>query len=147
MQTAGISTKLTEASGALTSGSSAMQELIRDYQLQRNAIATLVTELRTTVEAAKKEAALTGDVLNRIQSAAERLSVAQKQADQYLDSVSHVLGEAHNSFAIEVKRTLDKANSEFHTKLTSAVGMLSASISDLAVTLEGAGAISAVGRR
>jgi hypothetical protein len=146
-QAGAISSKLAEASGALTSGSSAMQELIRDYQLQRTAIATLVVELRATVESSKKEATLTADVLNRIQGATERLAVAQKQADEYLDGVSRVLGEAHSSFATEVKRTLDKANSEFHTKLTTAVGMLSSSITDLSITLEGAGAVRAVGKR
>lgn len=119
-----------------------MRELIADYQLQRNAIALLVTELKTTVESARKEASLTGDVLARIQSAAELLSAAQVQADSYLESVSRVLGEAHSTFATEVKRTLDKANSEFHTKLSSAVGLLSTSIEELHLTLESAPALA-----
>jgi hypothetical protein len=145
-QSAGIAAKLTEASGSLTSGGAAMQELLRDYQLQRNAIATLVTELRVTVEGARKEAALTGDVLSRIQGAAERLAAVQHQADQYLEGVSQVLGDAHNAFAIEVTKTLDKANSEFHKKLTSATGMLSTAIGELELSLQTVGAVPA-GRR
>jgi MotA/TolQ/ExbB proton channel family len=141
-QVTSIGTKLSEASGALSTGGSAMRELIADYQLQRNAIALLVTELKTTVEAARKEASLTGDVLARIQSATERLSAAQVQADSYLEGVSRVLGEAHSTFATEVKRTLDKANSEFHTKLSSAVGLLSSSIEELSLTLESAPALA-----
>ena len=145
-QAESVAAKLTEASGSLTSGGAAMQELLRDYQLQRSAIATLVTELRVTVESARREASLTSDVLSRIQSAAERLSAAQKLADEYLNSVSQVLGEAHSSFATEVTRTLDKANSEFHKKLTSATGMLSTAVGELEITLQSLDAVPA-GRR
>jgi hypothetical protein len=141
-QVTSMGAKLSEASGALSTGGSAMRELIADYQLQRNAIALLVTELKTTVEAARKEASLTGDVLARIQSATERLGAAQTQADHYLEGVSRVLGEAHSTFAAEVKRTLDRANSEFHTKLSSAVGLLSTSIEELQLTLESAPALA-----
>lgn len=134
-QAATVSAKFSETSGALTSGASAIQELLRDYSSQRAAVATLVTELRTTVEAARKEASLTGDILARIEGSAQKLGTAQKQADEYLAGVSEVLGNAHTSFATEVKRTLDKANNEFHTKLSSAVGLLSSAVSELEVTL------------
>jgi hypothetical protein len=134
-QAANVSAKLSEISGGLTSGASAMQEILQDYRLQRDAVSQLVTELRATVETARKEAALTGDVLSRIESSAARLGTAQKQADEYLEGVSKVLAEAHTSFATEVKRTLDKANNEFHTKLTTAVSMLSSAISELELTL------------
>lgn len=141
-QAAGVASKLTETSGALTSGSSAMQEVLRDYRTHRDAVGQLVAELRATVDLARKEASLTKDVLARIESSSEKLGVAQKQADEYLDGVSRVLGEAHTSFATEVKRTLDKANTEFHTKLTTAVGMLAASVSELELTLSTAGAVA-----
>ena len=138
-QAANVSEKLSETSGSLTSGSTAIQELLRDYRLQRDAVAQLVGELRATVEAARKEASLTADVLVRIESSATRLGTAQKQADEYLQGVSKVLGEAHESFAIEVKRTLDKANTEFHTKLTTAVSMLASAVGELEVTLTSMG--------
>jgi hypothetical protein len=134
-QAATVSAKFSETSGALTSGATAIQELLRDYSSQRAAVATLVTELRTTVESARKEASLTGDILARIEGSAQKLGTAQKQADEYLAGVSEVLGNAHTSFATEVKRTLDKANNEFHTKLSAAVGLLSSSVSELEVTL------------
>jgi hypothetical protein len=135
VQAATLTAKLSETSGALTTGSSALQELLRDYKMQRDGVSQLVTELRATVELARKEASITGDVLARIESSATRLGTAQKQADEYLDGVSRVLGEAHTTFATEVKRTLEKANSEFHNKLTSAVGLLSAGVGELEVTL------------
>lgn len=134
-EAASVSAKLSETSGNLTVGSTAIQELLKDYRIQRDAVVQLVTELRAAVEAARKEASLTSDVLARIEGSAARLGAAQKLADEYLDGVNHVLGEAHNSFASEVKRTLDRANNEFHTKLAQAVGMLSASVGELEATL------------
>lgn len=138
-QAANVAGKLSETSGALTSSSSAIQELLKDYRAQRDAVGHLMTELRGVVEAARKEATLTGDVLARIESSATRLGTAQKLADEYLDGVSKVLGEAHNSFATEVKRTLDKANTEFHTKLTQGVGLLHSAVGELELTLASMG--------
>jgi hypothetical protein len=56
--------------------------------------------------------------------------------------VSRVLADAHGAFATEVKRTLDKANAEFHTKLTSAVGLLSSAVGELEVTLAAMGTLT-----
>lgn len=138
-QAESVSSKLSETSGSLTSGSAALQDVLRDYRLQRDAVSQLLNEVRATVEVARREAALTGDVLARIEGSATRLSAAQKQADEYLAGVSKVLGDAHTSFATEVKRTLDKANTEFHTKLTQAVGMLSSAVGELELTLASMG--------
>ncbi|MBV5268633.1 MAG: DUF1501 domain-containing protein, partial [Afipia sp.] len=143
-QAALVSTRLSETSGALISGASAIQELLADYRTQRDAIGHLMTELRNVVEVARKEATLTGDILARIENSATRLATAQTQADTYLDGVSKVLGEAHQSFADEIKRTLDRANHEFHAKLTTAVQLLSASIAEFETTLATAGVRSPV---
>jgi hypothetical protein len=141
-QVADVTSKLTETSGALTSGASAIQELLRDYKTQRDAVSSLVSELRSTVEAARKEASLTDDILARIESSTTRLGTAQKQADEYLEGVSRVLGEAHNTFATEVMKTLDKANHGFHTKLTTAVSMLSSAVDELQLTLAAMGVMT-----
>lgn len=134
-QAASVTAKLAETSGALTAGASTLQELLRDYRVQRDAVGQLVAGLRETVELARKEASLTTDILARIESSATRLGAAQKQADEYLEGVSRVLGEAHMTFATEVRRTLDKANTEFHNKLGAAVGLLSSGVQELEVTL------------
>lgn len=134
-QAAGVSEKLAETSGALTVGGTAMQGLLKDYQGQRAAVETLVGELRATVESARKEASLTADILARIESSAQKLGLAQKQADEYLDDVSQVLADAHTAFATEVKRTLNTANTDFLAKLSTAVNMLHAAIGELELTL------------
>ncbi len=62
-----------------------------------------------------------------------------------MDGINRVLAEAHKSFAEEVKKTLDKANNEFHTKLTTAVSMLSSAVNELEVTLASIGNVSKSG--
>jgi hypothetical protein len=130
-----VAAKLVETSEALATSASAMRDGLGDYRVQREGVGQLVTELRATVELARKEASLTADVLGRIQSSTDRIGAAQQQADQYLNGVSKVLGDAHQAFAIAVRKTLELANTEFHTKLASSVGLLSSSIAELEATL------------
>jgi hypothetical protein len=137
-----VTTKLAETSGALTVGGTALQELIKDYRLQRTQIEVLVSELRATVEVARKEASLTADILGRIEGSAHKLGAAQKQAEEYLDGVNRVLAEAHTSFATQMKKTLDTANTEFHSKLSTAVGMLHSAVSELELTLAAMGTLT-----
>ena len=47
------------------------QEALREYRTQRSRL-QLLTDIRATVELARKEVSLTGDVLTRIEGATER---------------------------------------------------------------------------
>jgi len=138
-QAATVAGKLAELTGAMTTSASALQQAAGDYRAQRDAVSTLVTELRTVIESAKREASLTTNVLARIEAATVKLATAQVQADHYLDGVSKVLGEAHQSFADATMRTLDRANTEFHSKLTSGVALLAAGIQELEVSISSVG--------
>jgi ABC-type transporter Mla subunit MlaD len=144
-QAAEVSETLTRASDSMLASATEMRSGLDDYKAHRDAIGHVTTELRTTVELARKEGALTADVLARIQQSTERLGAAQQDADRYLGSVSKVLGEAHQAFAVAVKKTLDLANLEFHTKLSTAVGLLSSSVGELEATLDQASARRPVG--
>jgi hypothetical protein len=132
---AGVATQLGASAHAVGDAAAAMQDIAHNHRGAGEAVALTVSELRATVESARREASLTADVLARIQGCTERLAGAQRQADDYLASVSQVLGQAHQAFAVEVQKTLDTANSAFHTKLTTAVGLLSGAIEELELTL------------
>lgn len=134
-QAARVSSQLADASNLLVASATDMRSGLDDYRAHREAVGHLVTELRATVEHARTEATLTADVLDRIQLSTERLGQAHEQADLYLNSVSKVLGEAHQAFAIAVKKTLGLANTEFHAKLSTAVGLLSSTVVELEATL------------
>lgn len=133
-----VADKMTEVSGALTSSSTALQTVLSDYRANREATGSMLTELRAVIESAKKEASLTQQALDRIQEAATKLAQAQQETENYLEGVSDVLAEAHSKFADGLSRTLDRANSDFHAKLSSAVGLLSSAVEELEVSLSGA---------
>ncbi len=134
-QAATVSAKLTEVSGSLTTSAGAVQEALSDYRAQREAVSQLLTDVRATVELARREASLTADVLERIESSTEKLGTAQLAADTYLDGVSQVLADSSEAFRESVVSTLSKVNHDFHTKLSSAVGLLSTAVQELEVTL------------
>ena len=134
-QAATVSARLTEVSGSLTTSASAVQEALQDYRAQRDAVTRLLADVRAIVELARKEASITADVLQRIESSTEKLGAAQTAADAYLDGVSQVLAKSSEVFRESVVSTLSKVNHDFHTKLTSAVGLLSTAVQELEVTL------------
>ena len=133
-----VAEKMTEVSGALTSSSAALQGVLSDYRANREATGSMLTQLRAVVESAKKEASLTEQALDRIQAAATKLAEAQQETENYLEGVSDVLADAHSKFADGLSRTLDRANSDFHAKLSNAVKLLSSAVEELEVSLSGA---------
>ncbi|CRI66748.1 putative membrane protein [Thiocapsa sp. KS1] len=137
-QASTVANKMTEVSGALTSSALALQSILADYGANRDATNTMLVELRAVVDAARREASMTQRVLDDIQTAATKLAGAQKDTELYLEGVSNILAQAQSTFNDGLTRTLDRANSDFHNKLSSAVGLLSSSIEELEASLAGA---------
>lgn len=134
-QAAALAGKMTEVSGGLTASASALQTVLADYRGNREATGAMLTELRAVVESAKREASLTQEALDRIQTAATKLTQAQQETEKYLNGVSDVLAHAHEKFAEGLTRTLDRANTDFHNKLSEAVSLLGSAIQELEVSL------------
>ncbi len=134
-----LTERLTQAAGAVASSTQALQNVVADYSANRQALERMLGNLQGTVEGAKREAALTSDILSRIEGATTRLVQAQKEADGYLEKVSEVLAEAHQEFADQMRQTVGKANTEFHQNLTSATKLLGDAIQELDTTLASAG--------
>lgn len=127
---------LQSSSTTLTTAADGVQSAFKDYQVMTNTFAGLVSDLKQTIEHARKDAALTSELVAQIQRASESLSRAQGEADRYLNSVTNVLGSAHEAFAEHVNSTLRKVNSNFHEELTTAVGHLRSGVMDLSEALD-----------
>lgn len=102
-----------------------------DYAKTRDTFATMIAELKSTFEAAKRDASMTSELIRQIESATKQLATAQKQSEDYLKGVSEVLVKAHDSFRENVERTLGEGNRKFQGELTTAVGHLSSAIKNL----------------
>ena len=112
--------------------------MVSDYRANREATGAMLAELKAVVESAKREASMTQQTLERIQSATAKLTQAQQETEDYLDGVSQVLGEAHERFADGLTKVLDRANGDYQAKLSAAVGMLSSAVNELELTLTSA---------
>jgi hypothetical protein len=135
----GSSAAIEQIKAASASISLAMEgavSVLADYRNNREAFANIVSDLKSTIQNAKKEAFMTSDLIEKLQAAASQLQGAQVQSEQYLKGVTEVLTKAHEAFAASVERTLQKGNSQFHTELANAVNLLSSGIQDLGDTLE-----------
>jgi DNA-binding GntR family transcriptional regulator len=91
--------------------------------------------VRGTIEAARKEASVTSDVLSRIEGSAAKLAAAHKAADQYLDGINDVLATSTDAFREAVVSTLNSVNRDFHTQLSTAVGLLGGAVQELEASL------------
>ncbi|MDQ8698163.1 hypothetical protein [Hyphomicrobium sp. LHD-15] len=130
-----LSSELSLAASTLSHSSQDVQTVVSDYRAARETFAGVVDGLRGTVETAKREVAMTNDIVARMEAAAQKLISAQNQADVYLDKVNDVLAGAHGSFNQQMLSALSNANAEFHTHLSKSTQLLASAIDHLQDTL------------
>jgi uncharacterized phage infection (PIP) family protein YhgE len=126
------------ASTTLVTATTATKDILSDYARTSGSFAAMVAELRSVTEGARRDAALTSEIIGRIESAAQKLGDAQRQSEEYLKGVNDVLVSTHKSFAEHVGNTMRVANADFQKELRTAVDMVSAAVRDLSDTLEDA---------
>lgn len=136
---ANVTTGLSEAAGSISGAARSLDSVVSDYRSARDAVATMVQDLRGTVENASREASLTANVLDRIEGAAQKLAAAQTEADGFLDEVVEVIGASHEKFSEGMRGTVVEANRQFHTELTRATGLLKEAIQELESALPSGG--------
>ena len=128
--------KIQSSSQSLSSATSSAQQIFADYRRTSDALAAMLSDLKITMDGAKKEASLTTQLVSQLKAAADQLGQAQQQADSYLQGVNKVLTETHKSFANEISNTLRQGNSQFQQELSQAVGLLRSGIQELGDTLD-----------
>lgn len=139
-ETMKMSASATEAikasSNQLVAATDGAKGIIADYGRTRDVFATMVSELRQTVENAKRDASLTSELIARIQAATKELGAAQQQSEDYLKGVSAALVGAHESFRDNIDKTLGEGNRRFQKELSDSVGLLSSAIKNLGDVLD-----------
>lgn len=134
-QMASVSSELAGAAGSVAGAARSLDSVVGDYKAARDTVAAMVDSLRSTVDSASREAALTQDVLQRIEGAAKKLADAQQNVDGFLDEVVDVIAASHEKFADGMRGTVVEANRHFHTELTQATGLLKEAIQELELAL------------
>ncbi len=124
------------ATQSLSSAMNGTIEILDEYKKSRDAFAMMVTDLKTTIQNAKKEAAITSELVKQMEAAALQLGKAEKLSQDYLAGVNEVLTRTHEAFAANLERTLSHGNARFHVELSKAVDLLATGIRDLENVIE-----------
>lgn len=128
--------KLAGSAATLGTALVATQQVLGDQRSVRDALASLVSDLRETIELAKREASMSSGLVDNLQAASLRLTEAQRTTETYLQGVTDVLGEAHGAFAQQMMTTMREGNKAFHEELAQATGLLKGAIQDLGDVLD-----------
>jgi hypothetical protein len=134
-QSSGLVEKINSTSTHLSTSANTLQDALQDYQSQRTSLTSMLSEFRQTVELAKKDTQLTGDVLTRLEKATTQLGQAETAAEEYLANVTKVLADTHESFTREMSNSVATANRDFHRNLKTAIDLLATTIADLEASL------------
>ncbi len=130
-----VAGQLTQAATAVSTATMSLSTVFAEYQASRNAMVELVSAMQLIVDQARRDAAMSHDVLSRIEAATAKLVVAQQQADSYLEKVSDVIAQSHESFSAGMTKAVGEANREFHQALADSVKLLREGIQELEDTL------------
>ncbi|HVN71405.1 MAG TPA: anti-phage ZorAB system protein ZorA [Desulfomonilia bacterium] len=121
---------------SLVQATNGVKGMLDEHRHTSEIFASIVSELRSTIENARHEASMTSEIIARIQNAAGQLGLAQNKADEYLHGLTDVLAQAHAEFAGNIELTLRKSNMQFHEELSKAVSLVSGAIQDFGDILD-----------
>lgn len=132
------SERLGQAAERLSAAAADCAASVREHNQLRGEFSALLHEIRSALDAARREAALTPQLVERLEAGAKALGAAQQRAEQYLNGINEVLAAAHEAFAKNVERTLREGNGQFHREVAEAVGHLRGAIDELGDVLDAA---------
>ncbi len=132
----GAMERIQSATQSLTSAMNGTIEVLDEYKKSREAFAMMVADLKATIQNARKEAAITSELVAKLEAAALQLGKAEKLSQDYLAGVNEVLSRTHEAFAASMERTLNHGNARFHVELSKAVDLLATGIRDLENVIE-----------
>lgn len=137
MQSASLATeKIQGSAAALSHATTGVQQVMEEYKNTRDTFAIIVSDLKSTIENARREASMTSELVKTLSSATQQLGAAQSEAEVYLKEVTDVLVKAHSEFAKSIESTLRTGNTQFHKELSTAVDLLKGGIQDLGDILD-----------
>lgn len=86
--TADATGKIQSSAQSLSSATASIQQMFADYRRTSDAFAAMLTDLKTAMDTAKREAGMTTQLVSQLKSAAEQLGQVQQQADSYLQGIN-----------------------------------------------------------
>lgn len=123
---------LSSASAALQAASTAVQRGFEQYDSTRKTVDLQVAALTGLVEAAKKEAGVSQELVSSIEASAEAMRSAEAQSREHLAGVNAALKKAFEDFGIQLVGRIKDAIAETDRHLAQGTGHLNGVVQELA---------------
>jgi hypothetical protein len=128
----GVADKLNTSASSLQVAAAAIQKGFDQYDSTRRTVDQQVAALVGLIEAAKKEAGVSTELVNNIKSSAESLLKSEAQSRQHLDAVNDALAFAFKKFGDELVLVLRKSITETDKHLSAGTSHLNGVVQEFA---------------
>ncbi len=123
------------ATQALSQAVNSISSGLAEQQASVAALTRLLADLRPTLEQARRESAVSGQWLTRMETASATLAEATQAVDGYLHGISGVLATAHDSFGEQLENTIGRAHGQFQQQLAQSIEALKGAVEELSDAL------------
>lgn len=127
-----VSEVLASSAATLQSASTAVQRGFEQYDSTRKTVDGQVTALMGLIDAAKKEAGLSHELVNHIRASAEALQSSEMQAREHLSQVNDALRTAFSDFGNSLVSQVKSTIAETDRHLSEGTGHLTGVVQELA---------------
>lgn len=127
-----VSDTLSSASAALQAASTAVQRGFEQYDSTRKTVDLQVAALTGLIEAAKKEAGVSQELVSSIKASAEAMRSAEAQSREHLAGVNAALKKAFEDFGVQLVGRIKDAIAETDRHLSQGTGHLNGVVQELA---------------
>lgn len=135
-KTSELIAEVNTTSANMTSASSNLIELIRDYKNSQNSVNIAIETLEKLIQQSKSEAGMSSKMLNDMQNMTTALDKVKMEMQEYLSEVSDVLVKSFDSFGTSVESSLNHSLVSFDNTLDQAVKRLATGVEGLGDVVE-----------
>ena len=131
-----MSRTLSSVASTLETAAGAVQRGFEQYDSTRRTVDAQVAALSGLIEAAKREAGVSQELIASIKASAEAMRASEAQAREHLEQVNEALVKAFSEFGSALVSQVKSAIAETDRHLTSGTGHLTGVVTQLAHALQ-----------
>lgn len=135
-KTSELIAQVSATSTNMTSASSNLMGLMKDYKNTQSGITTAIGALDALIQQSKSEAGMSTKLLNDMQGMTTALNQVKVEMQEYLSEVSDVLVKSFDSFGASVETSLNHSLGAFDNTLDQAVKRLATGVEGLGNVVE-----------
>lgn len=132
----GLSHGLRQSAGSLQEATATLERVVADHASTRQSLSEMIAQMNGIVENARREAGATSDLVAKIEAASQGLGRAEVEAQRYLDGVTEILKNVHETFNASLTNALQVQYKDYLGNFTKVSGLLGQAVEDLKEALQ-----------